>query len=67
VGDYNVGPATINVSYPIEINIGGASIRLPTNTSTFFRVSWLDNEVAKKLLSQGSYERNLVIHTALGS
>jgi hypothetical protein len=63
--EYNIGAAVINVSYPIKTSIGGVVINLPVNTSTLFRVWWFDDEVAQKLLKLQSYEKNLIIHTAL--
>jgi hypothetical protein len=64
-GDYNVGNATVNVSYPDHFNLGTFG-RIPFPTaSTFFRVSWLDRDGQQKR-RQNDLTHNL-IHIALNS
>lgn len=65
-GDYDVGDAKINVSYPQWINLGFGRIDLPEGLSTVFTVSWPDtNGRSAKRLRSKSFERNLPIYDAL--
>lgn len=66
-GDYKVGNASVNVSYPDTIPLPTGPVQLPRGASTFFRVSWLDDGATRKLLNSRSFERHLVIHSVLAS
>lgn len=66
-GDYEVGKAKINVSYPPRVDFGFPTpIELPKGLSTVFEVAWPDKggATAKKLHSKGA-ERHHPIHYAL--
>lgn len=65
-GDYDVGDAKINVSYPQFINLDFGRMDLPEGLSTMFTVSWPDTNgrFAKRLRSE-SFERNLTIYDAI--
>jgi hypothetical protein len=66
-GDYEVGKAIINVSYPPKVDFGFPTpIELPKGLSTVFQVTWPDKGGAtvKKLRSKGA-ERHHPVHYAL--
>src|SRR5215210_7838817 len=65
-GDYEVGKAKINVSYPPEVDFDFPTpIELPKGLSTVFTVTWPDKggTTAKKLYSKGA-ERHRPVHYA---
>lgn len=66
-GDYDVGEAKINVSYPEQVDFGfQAPIPLPKGCSTLFKVSWNDtNGQTEAYLKGKSFHRHLPIYQAL--
>ncbi|MES5483044.1 hypothetical protein QMZ05_09830 [Bradyrhizobium sp. INPA03-11B] len=66
-GDYSVGDANINVSYPERVDFGfQAPIELPKGCSTLFKVSWTDTDGRTEAhLKSKSFHRNLPIYQAL--
>jgi hypothetical protein len=66
-GDYRVGHANINVSYPDQVDLGlPRPIQLPKAGSTLFKVSWVDMDGrTKAYLKSKSFHRNLPIYEAL--
>jgi hypothetical protein len=66
-GDYRVGHADINVSYPDQVHLGlPGPIQLPKAGSTLFKVSWVDIDGRTKAhLTSKSFHRNLPIYDAL--
>src|SRR5258707_369377 len=66
-GDYDVGMAAINVSYPEQIHLGFPTpLSLPKGISTLFIVSWLDDSgTVEHQLRSKSHERHLPIYEAL--
>ena len=66
-GDYSVGNATINVSYPDKFAFDFlGQIELPRASSTLFRVSWVDKRgKTQAQLKSKTFHRNLPIYQAL--
>jgi hypothetical protein len=66
-GDYSVENATINVSYPEQVDLGlPTPIKIPKGVSTLFIVSWTDKKgKTVTFLKSKSFERNLPIYEAL--
>jgi len=65
-GDYRVGRADINVSYPDQFDFGLGPIQLPKGGSTLFKVSWPDTDGRTKAhLESKSFHRKLPIYEAL--